>query len=261
MTRRFCLPLLCAVLWSGCGDDDSTDSSDDVADAFVPLDEGAPPMACDPVPPSCVDEQIPQLDLKETVNAAAVSTEPLDGGLFRTTIDATGGGLTPTESYVYLRFTDTGLEPVAVSDQDAFESTEWDLAARRFVIRLNSGVAGPSCVTGARTAGGTELETLTVEPDGLTHRTEAYFQPDCSFVSDGSGIGSPATALSSFWSYTSCVQMTGNVYVLTLADGRKVKLEVETYYTPENQEACDTTGSVPSPSGSGNLQLLWGWLD
>jgi len=252
------IAILCLSL-AGCGDDGTAE--DTTADAFVPTDEGTPPMACEPMEPACVDEQIPQLDLKETVNMASVTNEDAGDGITRTTVDSTGGGLTPTESYVYLRFTDAGLERVDVSDLDAFESTEWDIAARRFVIRLNSGVSGPSCVTAARTAGGTELATLDAEPDGLTYRTEEYFQPDCSFVSDGSGIGSPAVALASFWTYSSCVQMSGNVYVLELASGRKVKLEVETYYSPENQDICDSTGSVPRPSGSGNLQILWAFLD
>ena len=35
-----------------------------------------------------------------------------------------------------------------------------------------------------------------------------------SLVPDGSGLGSPGTALQSFWKYTMCLQMSGNVYVL-----------------------------------------------
>jgi hypothetical protein len=164
---------------------------------------------------------------------------------------------------VYVRFTDDGLEKVEVSDVDAFESGAWDLAARRFVIRVNSGVGGPSCVRVARTAPGTEFDTLTEVPEGLDYRTEAYYSPDdCTIVSDGSGIGAPGTALGSYWTYRGCVEMTGNVYIVQVADGRSVKLEVESYYSPEVQDYCDANGQLPDgPSGSGSLQIRWAFLD
>jgi len=230
-------------------------------DAGPPAVDGGPLPECEGEAATCVDEQIVMLTLFEDPNDDSITNEDLGDGLWRTTIDSTGGGFMPTKSYRYLVFTDTGMEGVALDDYDAFEREDWDIAARRFVLRLNSGVAGPSCVQGARTMGGTEIETLDAVPDGLSYRTEAYYADDCSFISDGSGIGSPGTALSSFWTYASCVQMTGNVYVIQLANGRHVKLEVETYYSPDAQATCDETGTAPMPSGSGNLQILWGFLD
>ncbi|MEM1022993.1 MAG: HmuY family protein [Myxococcota bacterium] len=233
-------------------------------DMGSPVDMGEEPMLCELDSAECTDEQIVELRLFEEVSDAMVTNEALAGGGYRSVIDTTGGGLSPTEAYVYVRFTNQGLEKVEVSDFDAFESGAWDIGARRFVVRLNSGVSGPSCIEAARTAPDTEFETLTTEPEGLQYRTEAYFTtPDCTIVSDGSGIGSPGTALSSYWTYRGCVEMTGNVYVVKLADGRSVKMEFETYYSPDVQAACNANGRLPGggPSGSGNMTILWGFLD
>jgi hypothetical protein len=176
-------------------------------------------------------------------------------------VDATGGGLNATESYVYARFTDKGLIKVELTDEEAFESLDWDIALRRYVIRLNSGVSGPGEVTAARTAPMTQFADLKEVPANLELRTEQYFSEDgCEFLADTSGIGAPGTALASYWTYQSCVQMTKNVYVLALPRKRHVKLEVLAYYSLENQKVCDATGKVPSPSGAGSVRLRWDFL-
>ena len=217
-------------------------------------------MACQPATVTCQDESIQQLALFSDPSPDAITDESVESDRFRNLIDSRGGGFAPTQSYVYARFTEQGLEKVNISDEDAFTSTDWDIAVRRFVLRINSGVSGPSCVQAARTAPGTTFESVTTVPDGLDFRTEAYFTETCSFVAD-SGIGSPATAMISFWSYQACVEMTGNVFVIALADGRHVKLEVLSYYEPANQTTCNTTQMVPIPSGSGNFRIQWAFID
>jgi hypothetical protein len=210
----------------------------------------------------CVDQSISQLMLFEAPASGLITNSPGTDS-FETTVDATAGGMTASESFVYARFTDRGLEKVPIGDEDAFVSLDWDIAFRRYVIRLNSGISGPGSVTGARTLPQTSFDTLEVppEPDSVPYRTEAYFTESCDYVNDGSGIGSPGTALASFWMYKGCVQMTGNVFVLALHDKRHVKLEVLSYYTPEQQEKCDMTGMVPTPANAGNLRIRWAFLD
>jgi len=244
---------------AGNGGDEGTPDMGQVVDMG-----DAMPMACELQAAECEDQQIAELLLFEEVSPDGITNESIGGGVFRSTIDARAGGLRPTQAYVYGRFTENGLEKVEVSDHGALESGEWDIGARRFVIRSNSGVAGPSCIGVARTAPGTEFEMLTAVPENLDFREEAYFTtPDCSLVSDGTGLGAPGTTLASFWTYRGCVEMTGNVYVLRLRDGRHIKLEVETYYSPEVQDYCDENGQLPGggPSGSGNMQILWSFLD
>ena len=209
----------------------------------------------------CIDQSITQLMLFDEPAPARVPEEEEIDGALETTIDATGGGLTPNSSFIYARFTEDGFEQLDLGDEEAFESDAWQIAMRRYVIRMNSGVAGPGAITVARTAPKTDFYELDAEPDGLDYRTEEYFSESCDFVSDGSGIGAPATALASFWNYSGCLEMTGNVYVVALEDGRHVKLQVLAYYTPENQAICDETGKVPMPSGAGFLRIRWAFLD
>jgi hypothetical protein len=258
----FRFTLLCALALSAC------DGPADPGDAgMIETDAGndAGPMrvavCTEPTAPACTDESFLELALVTDANPAMIENTP-DGEGFATHVDATAGGFNPSLAYVYARFTDEGLERVDVGDEEAFDSMDWDIAFRRFVIRLNSGVSGPSCVGGARTAAGTDYDTLTEADDALEYRVEEYFTESCEYVPDGSGLMSPGTALQSFWRYPGCVQMTGNVYVIRLASGRRLKLVVTSYYDPAVQETCDTTDSVPmANTGSGNIRFRWAFLE
>ncbi|MET0387791.1 MAG: HmuY family protein, partial [Polyangiales bacterium] len=143
----------------------------------------------------CTDQSVSELTLLDVPTDGEVRDESSEGGVFESYIDATGGGTAPTESYTYVRFTDEGLKRVDISDEEAFTSLGWDLAVRRYVMRLNSGVSGPGTVTVARTAPMTTFEAVESIPDGLEYRTEEYFsEGTCELVADTSGIGAPATA-------------------------------------------------------------------
>jgi hypothetical protein len=253
------------LLASACGNDTAT--NDAMGDGGPAADAGgsqerdaAPPAPSHEV--TCIDQSFSQLMLLEEPASDAIEEQDSDPGTFQNLIDATAGGMAPMESFVYARFTEDGLRQVDIDDEEAFESLEWHIALRRYVIRLNSGVSGPGDVTGARTAPMTDFEELAEVPEGLQHRTEEYFTASCDYVPDTSGIGAPATALSSFWSYPGCVAMTGNVYVVGLPYNQYVKLQVLSYYDPpENQEMCNETGMTPIPSGAGNIVIRWGFLD
>lgn len=208
----------------------------------------------------CIEASIEQLALFEAPAGDAIEEDREVDAHFETLIDATGGGLDATTSYIYVRFTAHGIEQVALGDEAAFESTAWHLALRRYVLRVNSGVAGPGSVRVARTAPMTAFDALDARPDNLSFRDEAYFTDSCDLIPDGSGLGAPGTALSSFWTYPGCVAMTGNVYVIELGDGAAIKLEVLAYYSSENQATCDETGAVPMPSGAGHVRIRWAFL-
>jgi hypothetical protein len=218
------------------------------------------PRCTAPTTPTCQDQSLQRLNLRTVVASGTITEEGSTPG-DRTYVDARGGGVMTPQSYLYVRFGQAALEKVDLHDEQAVTSMDWDLAFRRFIIRLNSGVSGPSCVVLARTAPGTTFDGLTAVPANLSWRTEEYFTgPTCEFVADPSGIGGPNVALTSYWTYQSCVQMTGNVYVLHLRDGRYVKLEVLSYYDPMPQMVCNATGTVPQPSGAGNMRIRWGFL-
>ncbi len=246
---------------SGATEIDAGDTTPDGgADAGTTPDAGTA-MACMPAEVPCQDESIQELSLFRMPNNAMVTHTATTGGTI-TQVDTTGGGLTPTRSYVYLKFGATGLDRVDIGDEAALDSMDWDISMRRFVVRLNSGVSGPSCVGARRTAPGTRFDDVTTVPAGDA-RYEEYMTPapNCALVNDGSGLpGSPGVALQSFWEYPGCVKMTGNVYVLSLADGRAVKLQVLSYYTLANQQLCDTQSRIMTPSGAGALRFKWAFL-
>ncbi len=258
--KVYLLGLMVAALVA-CGDDDGTSGTGGgdmtTLDMEPAVDMDAPDLPERTVP--CQDESISALDLRDTIGMRDI-LEEAPAPNFEHFIDARGGGFPPSESYVYARFTDEGLERVELDDEAALESTGWDIAFRRFVMRLNSGVAGPSYVVAARTAAETAFDDVTAVPDGLTFREEAYMSDTCEFVSDGSGIGAPATALGSFWTYPGCVSMTGNVFVVQLASGRHLKLQVLSYYSPSSQAVCDSEGRG-DPATSANVRIRWAFLD
>jgi hypothetical protein len=221
-------------------------------------DPGVVAQCTEPTEVPCQDEAFQQLEFFDNVTDGEIQ-ELESAPTFEHKIDATAGGFNNvSESYVYATFTDEGLEKVDLSDEEAFESMDWDIAFQRFIIRLNSGVSGPSCVSAARTGAGTDFEDVESVDENLTFNTEEYFDPeDCELQPDGSGLGSPGVVLQNYWEYPGCVKMTGNVYIVRRADGRHVKLQVLAYY--EDQDACDVGGSFGT--GSANIRIKWAFLD
>lgn len=282
LVRLFGLvPFVFAIACSDDNDDPSSDASvvidAGISDVGVPdaggggepdaevADTGeAPMLRCpDPTAPTCTDEQITELLLFDNISTGMIREEANANGVFTHYVDARGGGLMPNESYVYAKFTSAGLVKVDVSDEDAFDSQEWDISFRRYIIRLNSGVSGPSCVQAARVPNVTDFDAVTTADPNGTYRSELYMTDGtCDLVPDGSGLpGAAATALSSYWTYSSCLQMTNNVFVIHLADDRYVKLQVQSYYNePGAQEECNMTGTAPMPSGSAQFVFKWAYL-
>ena len=254
--RSILVSVILACLSTGCGSDDDADGDEGIGPSERTPDGGLREV-------ECVDQSISALRLFDEPNQATVRDESKDNGTFTSLIDASAGGSMATKGFVYVRFSDAGLKRVDLSDEDAFSSLDWDIAVRRYVIRLNSGISGPNDVTGARTAPDTEFANVTNVPKDLEFRKEEYMSESCDLVSDGSGLpNAPGTALASFWSYSACVAMTHNVYVLALPEKRHVKLEVMSYYAPSYQETCDETGMVSMVSnGAGNMRIRWAFID
>src|SRR5687768_14459179 len=114
--------LVSALLLSlaACESDDVEPADPDAGDP--PGEDSSQAEACSASVP-CVDEQIAGLDLFDTV-AAGVITDEVAGDVHTTHVDATGGGVSPTQSFVYGKFTDAGLVKVDISDEQSFTSTD-----------------------------------------------------------------------------------------------------------------------------------------
>ncbi len=98
-------------------------------------------------------------------------------------------------------------------------------------------------------------------PEGDAFGTDQHYDEDCVFVDGGSVLNSPHTALLGYYSYEGCVQMTERVFVLRLASGRILKLQVLGYYPPEIQAMCQAIAQTPMPSRAANMTTRWMFLD
>lgn len=270
-TYLACTLALGLGLLSGCGDDGETNDdggggsgAGDTTSSTTGVGGGnGDPVCTEPTEVPCEDDVILQMNLQDDITPGEIQNTP-EGAGFVSMIDATAGGAfaADPDSYTYARFTDAGLEKVEISDEDAIGSMDWDIAFRRYVVRINSGHSGPSCVAAARVPGAATYDDITSLPDSLTFRTDEYFTETCELIADGTGLeGSPATALSSYWTYPGCVQMTGNSYIVRLASSRALKLTVTHFYNDAAQEECQTASTVPmSNNGSANFRVRWSFL-
>jgi hypothetical protein len=246
--------IMAGALLAGCSDKGTTDDTGGGGDTITEA------VCEEPAEVSCVDELILDLSLHDDkVSEGDVSTGT-DGDDFVTDIDASAGGYNnaTNEAWVYLKFTEDGAEKVEIDDETALESMDWDLAARRFIVRLNGGSSGPSCV-GAVTFRESTYEELTEIPDGVTYGVDNYYTSDCTIINDSSGLpDSPQVVLGSWWSYSACVATTGYPHLIQTADGRVLKLVVEQYYG-SGQDDCNS--SDVAGNDSANLKMRWRWMN
>jgi HmuY protein len=246
-----------AMVSLGCttSDDDDNDSADDddTGDDDAGDDDDG---LCDPEAVECVDDIILDLSLHDDKVSEGATTSTADGDSFVSIVDATAGGYqnAADNPFIYLRFDEGGLTKVNIDDETALESQEWHVAARRFIIRLNGGSSGPSCVA-AHTYPEMTYDGLTEVPDGTVYSEDDYYSMDCTLINDSSGLeGSPQVVLSPWWHYQDCVATTGVPALIELDDGRVVRFVVEAYYE-SNQDNCNDN-HMP---GTTSAMYTWRW--
>ncbi len=265
---RLGLALVLAFSVAGCpsGDDDDDDSStldddddataDDDDDDATADDDDATADICDPDDVPCLDDLILDLSLHDDKAASGNVENSADGDGWVSTVDATAGGMGQSSAnpFVYLRFDDDGLTQVEIDDETALESQEWHIAARRYILRLNGGTSGPSCV-GASPQYGSAYADITEVPAGETYEMDASYDDDCNMIDDGSGLeGSPDTALTPWWNYSGCVATSDVPFLIQLDDERVVKFWAEAYYA-SGQDDCNDSGA---PGNTGAM-FTWRW--
>lgn len=208
----------------------------------------------------CFDDMLVDLSLQTDVSNGSVSNEA-DGNDWISEVDASAGGVDQAANnpWVYIRFTDAGMERVDIDDEAALESMEWHIAARRFILRLNGGSSGPSCV-GAKALVDTDYADVTLaDADGAEFQLDDYYTNSCDLINDSSGLpGSPQVALGPWWSYPGCVATTDVPFLIQLEDGRVVKFNVARYYGAQ-QAGCNND-SVPGQSAA-NYRFRWSFLN
>lgn len=236
-----------------------TDSETTETDSGTTDTGGVDPVCTELVEPPCVDEMILDLSLHDDKVSDGEVANTVDGTDFVTTIDASAGGYNQAANnpWVYIRFTAEGAERVDIDDETALESADWDMSLRRYLVRLNGGDSGPSCV-GAAAMLGFEYPELIEVPEGITFQMDNFYTDDCGFINDSSGLeGSPQVAMSPWWEYPGCVATTGTPFLLQQADGHVLKLVIESYYD-EGQEDCNENGSTTGAGGY--FVLRWAYV-
>ncbi len=216
---------------------------------------------CEPHEVWCLDRQTEQLRFQIEPATGEIINAPLMGGAILSTVDARIGGRMPTESYIYARFTPTGLEKIVLTDDQAVTSTDWDIAFQRSIMRLNSGPSGPSCVESTEAPIGSNWDTFQRIPSDTVFRPESYFSKVlCNYASDFAQR--PSTLLSTYYTLTRCVRMSHVLQLVQLRDGRKLKLEVLSYYDPETQMRCDAGEDIgQNVQSAGELRIRWMFLE
>jgi hypothetical protein len=234
---------------TGTGTDTGTDTD---------MDTDPQPVCTEPTEVGCIDEMILDLSLHDDLVSDGEVDNEADGNDWVTGADASAGGMNDADQnpWLYLRFTDSGMERVDIDDESALEEMSWHLAARRYVLRVNSGTSGPSCV-GVAKARGNYADVTLADAESATFAYEEFYTEECEIIEDNSMLpGSLDVALGSWWEYTaSCVATTDQAFVLQLDDGQLLKFTVESYYKGEGQTECNEEGSTNN--GSGQFTFRW----
>ncbi len=257
MKRRWMWALvLGSLLALGACDGESDDDDDDSADDDDAGDDDVAGDVCtEPKELPCEDDMILDLALHDDMVSDGEVTTTTDGDDFVTIVDATAGGYSQANNnpWVYVRFDDDGAHRVDIDDEEALYSMEWHVAARRYVIRLNGGTSGPSCV-GADPQHGTSYDELTAIPDGVEYAEDEFYDDECTIINDNSGLeNSPSTALSDWWEYPGCVATTDVPFLVRLENGRVIKLWIAPTTSRTRRSATRPTPprARPAPSTPG----------
>ena len=264
MFLSFVLALACVVADDGdvqAGDTADSGGSDggdtDSADAGSDLD----PVCTEPSEVGCIDEMILDLSLHDDLVSDGDVSNDKDGDDWVSVVDASAGGMYDADKnpWIYLRFTDDGLERVDIDDETALEEMTWHLSARRYILRLNSGTSGPSCVGGAEVKGD-YADVTTSDAEGADYNLEHFYDEECKIIEDNSNLpGSLDVVLGGWWDYVSCVATTAQAFVIQLDDGRLLKFTVEQYYKGDGQDECNNEGSTNKESGI--FTFRWRFLE
>ena len=242
---------------TGVDSDDSTTStstSEQTSTTSTTIPDPTDPTG-DTETPDCTDQLILDLQLVQGTVSTGEVGNTADGNGWVSTVDATAGGLpnAPMNPWVYLQFTETGLQRVEIDDLQALESTDWDIAAKRFGVRLNSGTSGPGGVRAAAVFDG-DYDQIDELPPNLLLLEDVFYSSACQLLDDGSGLGAPGYVMTPWWEYPGCVATTDIPFVIELEDGTQYKFVVDAYYG-SGQDDCNSTGAM----GSGSANFTWRW--
>ncbi len=230
--RPLALALLIAPLAAGCqgpltGDPDlgaAADLSAAGLDGAVDLGSGPDLL------PRCELPYDQRAINQISTGAVTIAAQPGDPGTLTAQVDATAGGAANfgKNPFVYLDL--LGGKKVEITDVQAIASGDWDIAFKRWQIKLNGGDSGPGGV-GAVLVPDKTLAEVATAPAG-PYVTDSYFDAKCMVQLDS--IDGLLTVLSDWYEYDGVtMQLTPKkqVIVLNRRDGKgHIKVQLTGYY-------------------------------
>ena len=201
-----------------------------------------------PTPRPCSGALRQSLSLVDEVSTATVKTLSETGDERTLYVDASVGGIDGQDTHPWVYISLATGQSVAVTDLDALDSTAWDLAFKRSVVRTNSGDGGPGIGGAIRIA----LAWDKVDTSTLGNKTlpiEEWFDEDCTIVKDATN--NLVTTFSDWSQYDEALHVLSPadaVYITAGADGSLYKLQILDYYST-------ATGTHGPATNSGHFKL------
>lgn len=164
--------------------------------------------------------------LVDQVNSFGIEVT-LDDDRYYATIDATAGGREEVRNNPFLYIDLDNAEQVMITDKEAYENTDWDIAVRRVVFRVNGGVSGPGSVKVAR-LNASSLDEVSIIPPYENFTTDQYVDEECIIIADQ--MNNPETAIGIWFSFASgSLSSDSYVYLIETTEGELMKFHIITY--------------------------------
>lgn len=248
LSLSLAIPFLSLLACTSTPSDDANSDGKELPDLSVAADLGGSPdlaMSPDLLSTRCeLPYDVRAID-KVAAGAVTITPSPTDPSSYNAEVDAVAGGSMKASENPFVYLDLIGRKKVEITDVQADKSKDWDVAFKRWQIKINSGDSGPGGVTVSRIAG-KSLSDVSSAPTG-TYDADIYFDEKCKFQFDP--IGGIGTVLSDWYEYesgTSRLVPKKEVWVLKRRDGKgHIKVQLSSYYK-------GTT--------SANYSLSWSYL-
>jgi len=228
-----------ALTLSACGDDDALDptagTGGNGGEAGDKTDGGETGAA------SCSLARAELLGGVELVSGGAVEDiSEQDASDITLRVDASAGGFmnAANNPYIYLSLVESAR--VNVTDLEAFESSDWDIALKRDNLRANSGDSGPGQVEVASLTSVAYDEVTLDAADEAEFGTDDFLDQKCNSITDETG--KPVTRFDGWYEYDSATMSVSPAerVFLVRTPSATYKLQILDYY-----QQVQTSGGTP----------------
>lgn len=158
-------------------------------------------------------------------------------------VDASAGGTMQQDKNPRVYLDLAAGAAVAVSDEDAKTSTDWDLAIKRPTLFTNSGDGGPGAGGLVFLAGKNIDEITAADATDASFAAETFFDADCEPKLDPTNA--LATSFDGWYEYdgaTMTLTPTVGTYLLKGGKGAVFKLQILSYYSTPTGEIAAAGG-------------------